>query len=146
MLGKKILTKQERNELIQRRENWQAFSNLLSKAISDLDRTTKFEETCEIINNFIYLSRQLFRKQDEEINEIIDKLDEFVEDAQKKMYDLEQKSKPLIRKTIELYNSMYNGDLTFDNNVEQWFTRTFPLIVLYVNKNIKEGDKNEWND
>ncbi len=142
-MAKKILTKQERNELIQRRENWQAFSNLLSKAISDLDRTTKFEETCEIINNFIYLSRQLFRKQDEEINEIIDKLDEFVEDAQKKMYDLEQKSKPLIRKTIELYNSMYNGDLTFDNNVEQWFTRTFPLIVLYVNKNIKEGDKNE---
>lgn len=142
-MAKKILTKQERNELIQRRENWQVFSNLLSKAISDLDRATKFEESCEIINNFIYLSRQLFRKQDEEINEIIDKLDKFIEDAQKKMYDLEQKSKPLIRKTIELYNSMYNGDLTFDNNVEQWFTRTFPLIVLYVNKNTNADNKSE---
>lgn len=142
-MADKILTKQKRKELIQKRENWQVFSNLLSKAISDLSRATKFEESCEIINNFIYLCRQLFQKQNEEINEIIDKLDEFVENAQKKMYDLEQKAKPLIRKTIELYNSMYNGDLTFDNNVEQWFTRTFPLIVLYVNKNSKVDNESE---
>lgn len=137
------LTKKERKEYLKKRENWQAFSNLLARAISDLNRSTKFDETCEVLDNFIYLGRQLFKGQDEKVCEIIDRLEDFVEDARRQMYELDNKAKPLIHKTIDLYNSNYGGDLTFDNNdnVEQWFNRTFPLIALYVNKKIKEGDK-----
>lgn len=136
------MTRKERKELLKKKENWQAFSNLLSRAISDLNRTTKFDETCEVLENFIYLGRQLFKSQDDKINEIINKMEKFLESARKKMYDLDQKAKPLIQNTVDLYNAKYQGDLTFDGDVEQWFNRTFPLIVLYINKKVKEGGNN----
>ena len=137
------LTRKEKKLLIRQKENWQAFSNLLARAIGDLGRSTKFDETCEIIENFVYLSRQLFGDDDEKISRLIDKLASFVDDARRHMNDIDRKIKPLIESTVDEYNSRYNGDLVFDGDVEQWFNRTFPLVVLYVNRNLKEGDGNE---
>lgn len=136
------MTRKEKKELIQKKENWQAFSNLLTRAINDLNRTTKFDEICDVIENFIYLSRQLF-KNDEKIDEIIKKLENFLEESHTQMYNFKKKAEPLIQETIDLYNSKYHGDLSFDGDIEKWFNRTFPLIVLYVNRRIKEGDKHD---
>lgn len=137
------MTRKEKKELIKKKENWQAFSNLLTRAINDLNRTTKFDETCDVIENFIYLSRKLFKNQDEKIDEIIKKLENFLEESHAQMYNLKKKAEPLIQETVDLYNSKYQGDLSFDGDIEKWFNRTFPLIVLYVNKRIKEGEDNE---
>lgn len=134
------MNRKEKKELLEKKENWQAFSNLLSRAISDLSRAKKFDEMCEVLQNFIYLGRQLFKNQDGKINEMIDKLEVFLDKIQKQMYGINKGVEPLIQETIDLYNSSYQGDLTFDGDVDQWFNRTFPLIVLYVNKRIKEGD------
>jgi hypothetical protein len=133
------LTGKERKELLKKKESWQAFSNLLSRAMSDLNRTTKFDETCEVLENFVSLGKQLFKNQDERICSIINKMEKFLDEAQRKMYELDQKAKPLIQDTVDLYNAKYQGDLSFDGDVDQWFNRTFPLVVLYINKKIKEG-------
>ena len=133
------MTGKERKELLKKKESWQAFSNLLSRAMSDLNRTTKFDEICEVLENFVSLGKQLFKNQDERICSIINKMEKFLDEAQRKMYELDQKAKPLIQDTVDLYNAKYQGDLSFDGDVDQWFNRTFPLVVLYINKKIKEG-------
>jgi len=138
------LSSKEKKELIKKKENWQAFSNLLDKTIIDLKRATKFDEFCDIADNFVYLGSKVFRgqNQDEEIDKIINNLKNFVDEARSHVSDLQNQAKPVINKIVEVYNSEYHGELTFNGDVEQWINRTFPLVRLYVNKKLKEGDDN----
>jgi len=130
------LTSKEKQELISQEKDWRAFANLLDKTTDDLKRAVKFEETCEIIENFVNLGNKAFKGQNEKIDEIIDGLREFVDDARTKMRKLNQEAKPVINRIVEVYNSEYHGESTFTGDVDQWFNRTFPLIRLYVNKNL----------
>lgn len=138
------MASKEKKELIRKKENWQAFSNLVEKTMNDLKRATKFDEFCDIIDSFVYLGNKVFRgaNQDEEIDKMIDNLKHFVDDARIHMKDLNNQAKPIINEIVEIYNSEYHGELAFNGDVEQWINRTFPLIRLYVNKKIKEGDEN----
>ena len=138
------MSSKQKKELIQKKENWQAFSNLIDKTTNDLKRSTKFAEFCGIIDDFVYLGNKVFRgsDQDEEIDKIINDLKHFVDDARSHINDLHNQAKPVISKIVEVYNSEYHGELTFNGDVEQWINRTFPLIRLYVNKKLKEGDDN----
>lgn len=134
------MNNKERKELLQQKENWHTFANLLSRAINDMNCVNRFDEVCEVLVNFIHLSKQLFRNTDKKISSIVAKLEEFLDNAQQQMDGIEKKSKPLIQQAVSLYNAEYQGDLSFDGDIDKWFNRTFPLMVLYVNKKMKAGD------
>jgi len=134
------LTRQERKKLMQEKKDWQTFSDLLTRALSDLNRSTKFDEACEVLENFIYLARQLFRDHHAEIEKIINKLQSCLEQGRQQMHELREEIKPNIEKVVEQYNSEFYDGITFDGDVDEWFNRTFPLVVLYVKKKLKQND------
>ena len=128
------MTWKERRKLKKRKKTWESFSKLLDRAISDLNRTTKFSEAYSVMENFIFLTEELFGSDDEEVNGMLDKLKAFLENYKGQIDALDRTARPLIEKTNALYNAEVRGDLTFDGDVEQWFSRTFPLVALHLRK------------
>lgn len=140
---KKYLTGREVKELKKATGELEKFLGLLETLKTDLQRSTKFDESYELIVKFVRESRQEFRTDNERIWNMIKKLDAVAYDMQKEMNRIKRDAKQLIEKTVKLYNNEFHSDIVFDGDVMKWLSRTFPLVKLYVNKKLKEDDSNE---
>jgi len=140
---KKYLTSREVKELKKATGELEIFLNLLENLKTDLQRSTKFDESYELIVKFVRESRQGFKTNNERIWSITKQLDSVAYDVQKEMNKVKRDAKQLIEKTVKLYNNEFHSDIVFDGDVTKWLSRTFPLIKLYVNKKLKGDDSNE---
>jgi len=140
---KGYLTSKEVKELKKTTGDLEKFLNLLEKLKTDLQRSTKFDESYELIVKFVRENRQEFRASDERIWNMVKQLDAVAYDMQKEMSKVKHDAKQLIEKTVKLYNNEFHSDIVFDGDVMKWLSRTFPLVKLYVNKKLKEDDSNE---
>ena len=132
---KKLLTRKELRDAKEKQKQLSEFLSLFDNFIDDVNRSTSFEDTYNIITDFVTTSRRLFGKSDKRINSIIEQLTDVAEDSRKEMDQMSNETVKLIQETIKLYNAEFHSDLVFDGDITKWLKRTFPLIRLYVKKN-----------
>lgn len=132
---KKLLTRKELRDVKEKQKQLSEFLSLFDNFIDDVNRSASFEDTYNIITDFVTTSRRLFGRSDKRINSIIEQLTDIAENARKEMDQMSKETSELIKETIKLYNAEFHSDLVFDGDVTKWLKRTFPLMRLYVKKN-----------
>lgn len=132
---KKLLTRKEFRDAKEKQKQLSEFLSLFDNFIDDVNRSTSFEGTYNIITDFVITSRRLFGKSDRRINGIIEQLTDVAESSRKEMDQMSKETAKLIQETIKLYNAEFHSDLVFDGDITKWLKRTFPLMRLYVKKN-----------
>jgi hypothetical protein len=113
------------------------FTDLLSRATNDLLKASKFSEMCDILDDLAYILQQSFGTQYPAVNYVVAKIQNLKSESTKKMNEFENGMKPEILDLLDKYNRYFDDNLTFGGNVDEWFSRMFPLVVLYLNKTIK---------
>ena len=130
----KLLMRKEFDDAKEKDRQLSEFLSLFDNFIDDVNRSTSFEDTYNIITDFVIASRR-FGKSDKRINSIIKQLTDVAEISRREMDQMSEKTVKLIQETIKLYNAEFHSDLVFDGDVTKWLKRTFPLMRLYVKKN-----------
>ena len=131
----KLLTRKELSDMKEKHGRLDEFLNLFDNFVDNVNRSASFEDTYNIITNFVITCRRSFGRGDKQINSIIDQLTYTAESSRKDMDQVSKEISNLIQEMIKLYNAEFHGDLVFDGDITKWLKRTFPLIRLYVKKN-----------
>jgi hypothetical protein len=126
----------KKKEQLEKKKMIESLSNILSNTIAELEHSKSYRDTEEILENFLSITNRISQKIDEPIvEESIDQLQKILEESQSKKRKIDKEAHTLISKTIDLFNNQYGMDLSYDGNVDNFYSKTFPLISYYVNKN-----------